>query len=210
MEEVIYIFIAGFILLLNINNPRSLFFIGTIFIIIYVYYKNNLQKVKTKDQTISKIVNDTDRYEIPEDKIFSIHKIPQNLKFIQSSAEFKSILYDLNFLRRYDDNSYEKIVAYLEYFLRLHYRMMMGKYSFNSYFPILLDIRNELLNTLKAAYYNIPRNWDNTLEVNIIKIRGKTSRMIRTLHHKYGGGTHLNYEAPFGYDSMKDDRYHMF
>jgi len=234
-KHIFIVFLIGFILYYNLFINRDIngvFFMFVILIVLYIIYINKKTIDEKKNSNLNKHINDFEKildhdYEIPEDKIYFIHKTPRNLKYIKKNDDIKQIIYDIKFLKIYDQALYEKIVSYLEYFLKVHYKVMLGKYDFELNFQILKDIRIEILNSMKTIYFNIPnistiidiKNMDNYIEQRIIKIQSITMKYLKIAYHKYkknnidGFGkfvSHMSHEAPFEYDEMKDKHYNIF
>ena len=103
----------------------------------------------------------------------------------------------------------------------MHYKMMLGKYDFGLYFPIIKDIRGELLNTMKTIYFNIPKqskvlsipDMDVYVDKQIELVQAFTLKYLKILYHKYAKTQQalgVGYKAPHEHDRYKSDMYHMF
>jgi len=228
-KNIFIIFIIAFLLYYNIcvnTDTKGIFFIIVIIIVLYVFYYQKIQVEEKKNSNVNKQINDFEKtldhdYELAENKIYAVHKTPRNLKYIKQTQDIKQIVYELRFLQIYDEELYEKIVSYIEYFLKIHYNTMLGKYDFGLYFPVLKDIRNEILNSMKTIYFNIPnvstildiKNIDNYVEQRILRIQSITLKYLKILYNKYKSlkTSFMRHEAPFEYDKMKeDDHYNLF
>jgi hypothetical protein len=224
-KNMFLIFLIGFILYYNIfinKDIKGIFFIIVTLIIAYIFYTKKIIMNEEKNNNLDKHINNLEKtigndFEILDNKIYYIHKTPRNLKYIKRTEDIKQIIYDLKFLKIYDNALYEKITSYLEYFLKLHYKIMLGKYDYELNFQILKDIRNEILNSMKTIYFNIPniskildiKNIDNYIEQRIIKIQSITGKYLNIVYHKYGK-YHLALEAPYEYDKSRDKNYNIF
>ena len=199
-------------------NRQSLFFFMAVFVILFVLFLQNKNKADNISKDVSTFVAEVEAKlphdaELPQERVFNLHKIPRNVKMIKSVPECKTFLFNLKFLRLYDEPLYQKIVSYLEYFLKVHYKIMLGKYDFKLYYPILKDVRIELLNTMKTIYFNIPRqstvmdipDLDVQTDEQIKVIQTFTHRYMKILDHKFD-----RVEAPLEYDSHMDNHYHTF
>jgi outer membrane lipoprotein-sorting protein len=188
----------------------------------YTLRSQQKKKAEKKSANIASYITTKEKQiatdsEIPENKIYFIHKTPRSLKFLQKTQDIRQIVYDLKFLEIYDKSLYEKILSYVEYFLKIHYKVMIGKYEFDYYFPILKDVRNEVLNTMKTIYFNIPKktrildieDMDSFVDERIALMQAKTYKYMKVLFHKYQRN-HVFYQAPFEHDRMKDKYYHVF
>ena len=211
LEHNIFISFVVIFLITFVNfQQKTRFFVLVIVFIIFIIYNRNTQKPNNNINTyISNIEKELPREtEIPEDKIFSIHKIPTNIQFIKKNIQIQKLLYDIRFLKIYDRPLYDKIISYIEYFFKIHYMIMTGKYNSNLYFSTLKDIRHELLNTMKTIVFNVPVI-DDVLEKTLESIRAITFRYMRMLYHKYPT-SHMFYKAPFELDNQKNNLYHIF
>lgn len=225
MKHIFLIFAIGFFIYYNVvinQDVKGIFFIITIIIILYILYLQKSAIDEKKNNNITKHITELEKelnhdYEVPENKIFYIHKTPRNIKYIKRTQDIQQVIYDIKFLKIYDSALYEKIISYLEYFLKIHYKIMLEKYEFELYFPVLKDIRNEILNSMKTIYFNIPtisttidiKNLDKYIEQRILKIQAITLKYVRIVYNKYNKN-HLTYQAPFEYDKLKDQHYNLF
>jgi hypothetical protein len=225
MKHIFLIFVIGFFIYYNLfinRDSQGNFFIISILIILYILYLQKITINEKNNNNITKHINDLEKelnhdYEIPENKIYFIHKTPRNIRYIKKTQDIQQVIYDIKFLKTFDSALYEKIISYLEYFLKVHYKIMLGKYDFELYFSVLKDIRNEILNSMKTIYFNIPtisttiyiKNLDTYIEQRIIKIQSITLKYIKIAFHKYNKNN-LTYQAPFEYDKLKDSHYNLF
>jgi hypothetical protein len=228
--DIFIIFILAFLVfyLMSIRGDRyTIFFLGALIVVMIYYFYMRLQndeKMPNLQQTIETMETTFSQgaskdFEIPNDKVYFIHKRPRNLKNIKRTADIRNILLELKALEVYDMGLYDRIVTYTEYFLNVHYKIMLGKYDFELYFPILKDIRKELLNLLKSYCHNIPRvskirdieNIDVFLEKQTSLMQAKTYKYIKIAHHKYAKmQSHSVYKAPFESDPRDDILYNVF
>jgi Ca2+/Na+ antiporter len=225
MKNIFLIFVIIFFIYYNIvinRDSKGIFFILITLFILYILYSQKAALSEKKNNNIITYINNLEKelnndYEVPENKIFFIHKTPRNIKYIKKTKDVQQIIYDIKFLKVFDNALYQKIITYLEYFLKIHYKVVIGKYDFELYFPILKDIRNEILNSMKTIYFNIPtisttidiKNLDKYTEQRILKIQSITLKYLKIIFHKYKKN-HLSYEAPFEYDTLKDPHYNLF
>lgn len=228
--HILIIFAILFFIYYNIfvnNDPKSIFFIFAILIVLYSLYSKKKEEEETKTANIVSYMDNIEKtldhdYEVPENKIFAIHKTPRNIKYLKRTEDLRQIVYDIKFLEIYDEALYEKIISYIEYFLKIHYKVMLGKYEFELYFPVLKDTRNEILNSMKTIYFNIPnistilyiKNMDVYVDERIIKMQSITYKYMKALYHKYNKSntnrSSFSYQAPFENDMMKDKHYNIF
>ncbi len=224
-ENIFIVFLIAFLIYYFIiikRDFRGVFFIIIILLIVYTIYKQQRDKEEKKsagiDDFLDKREKMLDKREIPTDKFVSIHKLPPNLKYLKRSEDLRKIIFELKFVEKYDYGLYEKIIGYIEYFLALHYKIMTGKYKFEHYFPILKDLRNEILNSMKSIIFNIPRtrssylvheNFEQFIDERIILVQAITYKYMKSLFHKYKNN-YMDYNPPFENDTMKNKYYHLY
>jgi hypothetical protein len=182
-------------------------------------YLRTLKSKKIKNKDIDVFFVNVEKelateYEVPENKIFYIHKTPRNLKFIKKTDEYKNVLYDIKFIQIYDRALFNKLVTYIEYFLKVHYKVMLGYYNFKLYYQVLRDIRSEILNIMKTSYFNLPNvsTIINIPDINVymeekIKIvQAITYRYMKIVCQKHDKA----FKPPNEYDIAKDNKYALF
>jgi len=216
---IIIIFVILYILLFVVTDLTQRFFIIIVVIIVVYMYLRTLKSKKTKNADIdlffTKVEKElSEEYEVPDNKIFYIHKTPKNLKFIKKTDEYKNVLYEIKFLQIYDRALFNKLVTYTEYFLKIHYKMMLGYYDFNLYYQILRDTRSEILNIMKTSYFNLP-NVSTILSIGDINIYMEAKiRIVQALTYRYMKIVcqkhNKSFKPPNEYDIGKDNKYALF
>lgn len=151
--------------------------------------------------------------------VYKIHKPLKSIAFIKGNSEVREILYELRFMNTYDKETYIDFVICFEYFLKVHYNVMIGKYDAASNFSVLRDIKHELLNTLQSVHFKIPNisqvfdssNLDKDLKRAIFRVQALTFRYMRVLYNKFRNKLmHENYHGYYGVDTGKNDHYHIY
>jgi hypothetical protein len=216
---IIFVFVTIFLIVFVIKDISHRFFFVTIITIVSYFYFKTYKKNDSNDKNINtfllKLEKDLSiQLEIPENKIFFIHKTPTNINAIKKHRNLAQIVYDIKFLQIYDNGLYNKFVSYLEYFLRIHYKIILNKYEVDQYLPILQDIRFELLNILKSAYYNMPsisaiidiKNLDVFLAERIRLVQAITYKLMKLVSNKYK----KKVKPPYDFDYNKDNHYALF
>jgi hypothetical protein len=213
-----FVFLILFIYIIQDFNQR-LFAIIILILLVYLYYLKTLKSATTKDVNRNTFIDKIEKdlsvgLEIPENSIFFIHKTPTNLKYIKKTEELLQVLYEIKFLSIYNRELFYKLISYIEYFLKIHYKMMLGKYEFKIYYQILRDIRIEILNIMKGSYYSLPNistiltipDINAYMEKRIRTVQAVTYRYLKIICHKYK----QPFKPPAEFDVAKDNHYALF
>ena len=213
-------FVAGFLFLFVLQDfSTRVFYLAFIAFIIY-FVMLHQKKLKKKSNNVVDYIDKlektiADDSEIPADKIFYIHKTPRNLKLLKNHKELLQTIYDLKYLNYYNRALYIRVVSYIEYFLKVHYKIMLGKYDHDTYYSVLKDIRKEILNLLKTAYFDLPKistitdipDVDVYTEQKIKTIQAITFKLLKIVNHKYNKEAHT---FPSAFDKLASNKYDLF
>ena len=162
-----------------------LFFIGLViyhiikYIIPHFTPKNDVSAFWTD---IEALTNDKP---LANSTIFKIHKGPKKLRYVLKTPIIRSILEDLSFILKYDQDLYCDIVIYVEYFLKYHLNVMIGKYDPCTYISIIRDIYTMTLNRLSTCTYTLPKvsTIVDIPDLDVFMVR--KSRDLQAVMYKY-------------------------
>lgn len=181
-----------------IDGDKFRIFFVIVIITIYIYMNSDYyveeKKIQNKSSDIWRNIDNMIKdYTFVDNNIFSIHKAPKSIKFIKTNKDISNIIEQLEFLKIYQKDTYLKIIIYLEYFLKLHYNVMIDKYDPCLYYPIMKDIRKEILNLMNSLYFSLPiksnildiKNIDEYINKYIIEIQAITTNYMSILKNKY-------------------------
>jgi hypothetical protein len=128
-------------------------------------------------------------------KIYSLHKPPKKLQYLRKDSKIANIIYDLRKLRVYDNVSYVSMVVLIEYFLKLHFNIILGKYNADIYDQMIVDVRTEILNTMHAMLFNLPKkstvisvpgdDVEEFLYDKILEMSSVTDTYVKILRNKF-------------------------
>ena len=229
-QQVITYFVSVFIVLylysfIKYDNVSNFFILCIIIIGLLINNHNNTDNIK-KHNEVQTYINDIEKtlmsHDTPEmmlENVYKVHKPLKSLRFIKNNNEATQLVYYLRFLMIYDKEGYFDFIIYLEYFLKFHFNIMIGKYDVATNFIILKDIRYELLNALQATTYNIPnisRVYDGSvldarIRTAVIKLQALTYRYVKIIYKKYHDVlNHEDYKGTTEYDPLKNNKYHMY
>lgn len=224
----IIIFIVLYLYIFNNqeNNNASNFFILSIIVIGFLINNHsktdNIKKQNELNQYIKDIEETVITHSTPQmvlETVYKLHKPLKSLRFIKNNKEAIQLIYYLRFLMIYDREGYLDLIVYLEYFLKLHFNIMIEKYDVETNFVILKDIRREILNGLQASWYNIPnisrvfdsKDLDQRMQIAIKKVQALTYRYVKIIYKKYHDKLHHEtYKGSVENDMIKNQHYHMY
>lgn len=192
----------------------KLFFLGFITIIgFFILIENNKKKTKINGsvkQFIDKIEKDVKHFQINYDKVFQVHRAPKALKFIRKNTNVSQLLFEIRWMEVYNYGSFLTMIIYLEFFLKHHYGVMMGKLPYDHYIQIMKDLRSEILNISKTFIFSVPprstvlkhiANVDDHLFQWHNKLVAVTDRYIAILNNKFLKKKHHIVRHPYEYDA---------
>jgi hypothetical protein len=219
------VFLAYYLLFYNTaNTAQNLFIVILLFILSSL---NSMNKEDNKlhtvniDTFINKIEEMVKTHDTPEmmlKTVYRIHKPLKDLRYIRTSRELQETLYNLRFLLIYDKEDFIDIIVMLEYFIKIHFNVMIGKYDVETYYAILQDIRKEALNSLKSSFFNLPEHSTTFYSTNLLgqmqqectRVQAITYKYMKILSHKYQDKLkHDNYNSASGLDRHRDNMYDM-
>lgn len=211
--SIVFIILFYFYWLFFINQSQSQMFFGLILgLLAYKWYNDNKQLTLKRDDNREELLDRIDGVLSKETELWSdmyhFHKTPKKLLYIRKNNDIIEIIYDLRFLEIYDKYNYYKMVAYIEYFLKVHFKLMIDKYEYQLYFDMLKDIRHTILNIMKSFNFNIP-NVSRILTINdidkfvarrLLLVQSITGKYMKILYHKSGNST-TSYKSPIEWDA---------
>ena len=220
------IFFVVYLYIIKKNDNASNFFIIAVVIVGYLIRNpSNTDKVKHHNE-VKQYIEDIEQTVISHttpqmllETVYKVHKPLKSLRFIKNNKEATLLVYYLRFLMIYDKEGYLDIIVYLEWFLKVHFNIMIEKYDVETNFVILKDIRREILNALQASWYNIPnvskvfdsKDLDKRMKNAVVKVQALTYRYVKIVYKKYHDILHHEtYKGTVEYDTLKNQHYHMY
>lgn len=229
-QQIIIYFVSVFIILylysfIKYDNVSNFFILSIIVIGLLINNHTESDNIK-KQNEVKHYIDDIEQtvisHSTPEmmlETVYKLHKPLKSLRFIKNNREATQLVYYLRFLMIYDRETYLDFIVYFEYFLKLHFNMMIGKYDVETNFVILKDVRYELLNILQASTYNFPtisrvfdgKDLDQRIRTAILKLQAFTYRYVKIIYKKYHDIlNHEDYKGVQDYDKIKNNKYHMY
>lgn len=198
---VFYIFYMFFV---DRDIFRNFFIATLLFIFAYVTYtKSEKTRRVNENQTefFKKLETEIQSSQFLFKNIYPLHKSPKSLNYLRKNRRISKFVYGLRKLRIYDDVSYLTMVALLEYFLRVHFYVMIGKYDPYLYEQLLRDTSTEIINTLLSITLNVPDvstvidipgdDIEAFISHNVLLLRSILNKHMNILRKKY------RYKKPF-------------
>lgn len=197
------------------------FFVVALIAIIALFRHQQVEIQQQQSATIDNFISEMEKlvqnHPTPEmivESSYKVHKPLKDLHNVKKNQEVKEAIFRLKFLKIYDNEQYIDIVVLLEYFFRIHFNVMIRKHDYSTNKPILMDIKNEIINGLYACFYNIPNvsktvdvDVEKELKFNIMKLQAVMTRYLRIAKHKFEGNSVTEKARP--YDPLKNSSYHL-
>lgn len=198
MNPIVVVVSIIFIFLLQ--NTKEYIYVLVILGILLIYYftivkKQNYNETKKVSSDIKwKKFNELTKNKVVySNAVYNIHKGPDRLKYIFMHQNLKLVIEDLDFIMKYQQDLFLDIIIYIEYFLKIHYNILIGKYDPCTYIPILKDIQKHVVILLSTTIFNLPNtstiidipNLDQFIERKTMDIKAILGKYMTILKHKY-------------------------
>lgn len=168
------------------KNPSILIAIIIIIIIGYYYY----HEIKTYDKTLITNYNnkiDLLKNDIKERKVFNdpnyfLNKFPIVFRYLRNDKIMVDLIYNIRFLRVFDDAKYTNIVGSIEKLMKLYIFMLGDRYDIKIHFSTFLSLRNSIIRELYSIYIIVPDKFIYIFKINPYKEIKKTIKdfMVHT------------------------------
>ena len=205
-------------------NHKFIAFIFMIVVLVF-YHRHTLSYFNVWELSKSKFDNNiqidetNDKY-YHVNNVFDVTSKPKKLRYIYMNEIYLDIANSLVFVKTFDDYAYHRFVVLLESFLKMYYNVLVEDYDCVAYFPILCDLRIEILNHMSELFMNVPQ-FSNNVRGNIYEkidraikqIQACTYKCIKIVSHqcKKLRKIDVQYKAPFPVVSSKDvDKHTLF
>lgn len=181
------------------GDKYATFFTALLFAAI-TYWVFQSEQVQQKEEVAvsanfwEAVAKDMKNYDMVFPTIYGFHKAPKTLKYIYYNRPLKRVLEDLTFLRSYEKDAFLRLILLLEYFSKVQYNVVIGKYDPCYYMPVLKDTRQELLGLFNSfrlnmhptsKIVNIPDLWAFLADKER-DVRGLTMKSMNVVRRKFG------------------------
>jgi len=123
--------------------------------------KNNDEIIKNEGlESVVKDVSDvnTDNYYIGNNN--------KNVKYLIKNKEFVSILYNIRFIKKYDNARYTKLIIYMNKLMKIYIYILSDRYTLNTYLPIFTDTKNDIIEIFYSLIFVIPERFNHIYGFN--------------------------------------------
>ncbi len=208
-RSVAFMYVAWVVVAVLILRSTYVFTLFALLAVAFLYYKSTEEsyvKWRTTREAFDAKVAPT---EMVLENVYKLHKPPKSFKYILKHDDVLSVLHTLRFMRPYDAAGFDKIVVLVETFFKEYDRMIQRRedYPCDTHFPILVDLRTELLNEISRAHYNVPERYTNTIDAAARMMQSITYKVIKVMAakcNKWGAKTAFLHKPPFAMDPRKE------
>ena len=175
----------------------------------FLYYQSTQQSYDKWRTTREAFDVNVGPSEMVLENVYKLHKSPKSFKYILKHDDVLSVLHDLRFMRNYDAAAFNKITVLVETFFKEYDRMIQRRddYPCDSHFPILVDVRTELLNEISRTHYNVPERYTNNRDTAARMMQSITYKVVKVMAakcNKWGAKTAFLHKPPFAMDPRKE------
>lgn len=173
------VFVLAFIFFLISNlNVSVLVSIIIIIGIGYYYYINidNYDKslITNFNNKVALLTTDIKERQVFNDPNYFLNKFPVVLRYLRNDKYLIDLIYNIRFLRVFDDAKYTSLVALIEKLMKLYIFMMGDRYDIKTYFSTFLELRATILKELYSIYIIVPDKFIYIFKINPYKEVKKT------------------------------------
>jgi len=141
----------------------SIIIIISIFIYIDSNIKQNISSKNSEDIIKEEsLVNEIkDVKEVDTDN-FYINKSNKKVKFLIKNKEFVNIIYNIRFIKKYDNSRYTKMIIFMDELMKIYIYILSDRYDLNTYLPIFTDTKNNIIEIFYSLVFVIPEKFKHT------------------------------------------------
>jgi len=154
------------------SNKSASILLSIIIIIIIGYYYfiqiNNYDKslITNFNNKVDLLTNDIKEREIFNDPNHFLNKFPIVLRYLRNDKYLIELIYNIRFLRVFDDGKYTGLVGSIEKLMKLYIFMMGDRYEIDIYFTTFLELRASILRELYSIYIIVPDKFIYIFKIN--------------------------------------------
>lgn len=157
----IVILLFAFFAIVGSQDVKTRFVVVCFTIVCIVFYYHRTYETFSKVDTIHKKFNSAisrfkGNLQLVLQNVYSLHKEPKSMKYLQQRNDALEIINDIAFVQKYDNAAFESIVVTFEYFYRIYFKILTDAYDVTQWYQTLHDVRRELLSNVANLYMNTP------------------------------------------------------
>jgi len=150
-----------------VSNLSQRFAIAIIILIMIYYYTfiNQNQSVTYEDKTpdIIETHKDIMDNQIQErtttvDRLYTLHKIPKSLKFLNKNSKLVKILENISFIRTFDKTRYSDILLSANLMMKIYIYILSTRYDSVYHITSFVDTRDNTIELLYSLIIIVPQN----------------------------------------------------
>jgi len=216
-----YSFLLISIIFYIISKYNTSVLISIIIVIGIFYYIDNNIKNNIIDKNNDEIIErrglesvvknvsyvDTDNYYIGNNN--------KNVRYLIKNKDFVSILYNIRFIKKYDNSIYTKLIIYMNKLMKIYIYILSDRYNLNTHLPIFTDTKNDITEIFYSLIFVIPERFNHIYgfiphdEINksLKDFREKTKNMLSVIinYGKVGkNDIHINMEKYRPFEKNKE------
>jgi len=138
-----------------------------IIISIYIYIDSNIkQNISSKNsEDIIKeesLVNEIKDVKEVDTENFYINKSNKKVKFLIKNKEFVNIIYNIRFIKKYDNSRYTKMIIFMDELMKIYIYILSDRYDLNTYLPIFTDTKDNIIEIFYSLVFVVPEKFKHT------------------------------------------------
>jgi hypothetical protein len=209
---IYYIFLQ-----LDQEERTSLLLLFCFIFFTYVYNKGSSLEEKTLNLKDKEKTHEFSNDEIKDISTphYNINKVPDKYKSLHRYPKLMQLYEEYIYIFKRDKDKQRHLITYLDKFCKYYMNLLIGRYNTNEYFPMLIDIRRNILNILMSYYFVIPyyikphdykHIYKKELNEGINIYKAYMKEMIETIVEKYdlNMNGYLNYQNPLEHNRLED------
>jgi hypothetical protein len=166
---IIILLAFAYFALTNFKIAHLLAIIIIIIIAIFIYYYlDNLSN--NKDINVDYKENTLDNDIKDRDKIFNenyyLYKFPKKIKYLKEDDMLVDIITNIRFTILFNKSRYTDIILNMEKLMKIYIYILADRYDANTYIPIFIDIRNNIIEMLYSMFLLVPNSMKYTYNLN--------------------------------------------
>jgi hypothetical protein len=147
----------------NTSILLSIIIIFSIYIYIDINIKKNISNKNSEDIIKEEsLVNEIkDVKEVDTDN-FYINKSNKKVKFLIKNKEFVNIIYNVRFIKKYDNSRYTKMIIFMNKLMKIYIYILSDRYDLNTYLPIFTDTKDDIIEIFYSLVFVVPEKFKHT------------------------------------------------